>query len=107
MWVPGQSQVAGNQEADNLAKVGSKTPLLGQKPVSGSVSGISQETEKQEIKTMLAKRATTVRHEIYLKKVSEQKHVRALLEKPYSSTARTYLSLNRTEIVHYPRHYHK
>jgi ribonuclease HI len=89
VWVPAHAGVAGNQEADLLAKTGRKKPYTGPEPACG----IPTEVAKQEIKTLLKQWHCT-----YWTGTSGQRQSKFFLEGPSKTTTENLLNTSKDNV---------
>ena len=89
VWAPGHAGIAGNQVADELARVARAKPFIGPEPACG----ITYNTAKQEIQAKLTKE-----HCRHWSKIPGQNHSKIFLETPNGELAASILQLGRTKI---------
>ena len=87
IWVPGHSDVPGNEKADELARIGSSTKFIGPEPVLGNHAGLVKG---------LVKRETGREHQRTWDDLQTCRQAKEFLEGRNLRTTKFLLGLNRT-----------
>jgi hypothetical protein len=89
VWVPGHEGVAGNETAEQLAKIGSEQPFVGPEPACGISMGVAIKAIRDWM---------TMSHEKYWKSLTGLRQAKGLIRGPSAKIARELLKLDRNQL---------
>lgn len=89
LWVPAHSNVEGNEKADNLARIGSKTPVNGPEPTIG----ITYSTQRSLIRDFYV-----TQHQKLWKSLTNCKHSRTIIDGPNIRNTKFLLNKSRHDL---------
>jgi hypothetical protein len=89
IWVPGYDGIAGNETADQLAKIGAEHPFIGPEPACGISTGVA----KQAIRDW-----TNIKHKKYWGSLTGLRQAKGLIRGPSTKRAKELLKLNRNQL---------
>jgi hypothetical protein len=89
IWVPGHGGIAGNETADQLAKIGAEYPFIGPEPACGISIGFA----KKAIRDW-----TMVNHKKYWRSLTGLKQAKRSIQGPSAKRTKELLKLNRNQL---------
>jgi hypothetical protein len=89
VWVPGHEGIAGNETADEMAKIGSEHPFIGPEPACGISTGVAKKTIRDWM---------TMNHKKYWESLTGLRQAKGLIRGPSAKRARELLKLDRNQL---------
>jgi hypothetical protein len=89
IWVPGHEGIAGNETADQLAKIGAEHPFIGPEPACGISTGVARKAIRDW---------TITNHRKYWRSLTLLRQAKGFIQGPFAKRAKELLKLERNQL---------